>query len=332
MHKVLFVGVGSIGERHLRCFLRTGRVEAAICEALDDRREQLAQRYDVKTTFDDVSDAAGEGFGVAVIATPANFHIPHAIELARAGVHVLIEKPLSTSLDGIEELQEIIAEKGLKTGVAYTHRSHWGMATVKKAIDSGKFGEPVQIYSVSGQNFPFYRPAYRDIYYNNRATGGGAIQDALTHMANAGEYLVGPIERLTADADHKVLEGVEVEDVVHMITRHRGGIMGCYCLNQFQWANETQTTVCCSAGVVRFDMANNCWMWADDPSKQWQVEKFGEFERDDVYINQANILLDVVEGKRTAPCTLEEGIQTLRVNLAALQSSDEGGIPVNVNG
>ena len=52
---------------------------------------------------------------------------------------------------------------------------------------------------------------FKLLYYNNRATGGGAVQDAMTHLLNIGEWIVGPVDKLVADIDHKVLEGVEVE-------------------------------------------------------------------------------------------------------------------------
>ena len=72
---------------------------------------------------------------------------------------------------------------------------------------------------------PTYRPAYREIYYKDRTTGGGAIQDALTHVLNASEWLVGPIRRIAVDAAHQVLEGTTVEDTVHVMARH-GGVLG----------------------------------------------------------------------------------------------------------
>ena len=69
-------------------------------------------------------------------------------------------------------------------------------AAMKAALDSGRFGRPVQLVAVCGQHFPTYRPAYREIYYRDRATGGGAIQDAITHVLNLGEWLIGPVDRL----------------------------------------------------------------------------------------------------------------------------------------
>ena len=111
-----------------------------------------------------------------------------------------------------------------------------------------------------GQHFPFYRPAYRDIYYKDRATGGGAVQDALTHVMNAGQWLVGPIDRLVADVDHQVLAGVSVEDTAHVLSRH-DGVMGCYSLNQHQAPNETTINVICTAGTARFESHNSRWRW-----------------------------------------------------------------------
>ena len=58
--------------------------------------------------------------------------------------------------------------------VAYVMRSHPALAAMRNAIQNGRFGEPVHLYATGGQHFPTYRPAYRDIYYRDRATGGDA--------------------------------------------------------------------------------------------------------------------------------------------------------------
>ena len=126
----------------------------------------------------------------------------------------------------------MVKENGLVAGVAYVYRAHPALAEMKRAVDSGRFGKPVQIVSVTGQHFPTYRPAYREIYYTDRATGGAAVQDAMTHMINYGECLAGLVERLASDFAHQVLEDVEVEDTVHVLTR-QGSVLGSYSLNQY---------------------------------------------------------------------------------------------------
>ncbi|MGI9428550.1 MAG: Gfo/Idh/MocA family protein, partial [Bythopirellula sp.] len=163
---------------------------------------------------------------------------------------------------------------------------------MKQALDSGRFGAPVQIVAVSGQKFPFFRPAYRETYYRNHSTGGGAIQDAITHVLNAGEWLVGPIDRLVADADHLVIPDVDVEDTINIMTR-QGGVLGCYSLNQHQAPNENVITVICECATVRIEFHRHRWSWISDGD--WKFEDTGNIERDTLFIRQAAAFLDAVE-------------------------------------
>jgi predicted dehydrogenase len=247
-----------------------------------------------------------------------------ALRAARAGVHLLIEKPLSISLDGVDELRREIAQRNLTVAVGFTIRAHPALGAMREAVASGRFGEPVQIVSTCGQNFPFFRPAYREIYYKDRATGGGAVQDALTHSVNSGEWLVGRIDRLVADLDHQVLDGVEVEDTAHVVTRH-GAVMGSFTLNQYQAPNEVTITVVCRGGTARFEYHENRWRWMTEPSGQWHDEPAGPLERDTLFIRQADAFLDTLEGQRPPLCTLGDGVQSLRVSLAILASARDGG-------
>jgi len=329
--RMLFVGVGSIGERHLRCFLKTNRVTAAICERDEKRCHEVADRYGISHRYSSLETAPLDSFDVALVATPAHLHIPQAIVLAEAGVHLFLEKPLSTSLERIEELRHLIESGELTAAVAYFYRTHPALVAMKNAIDEGRFGRPVQLISINGQNLPHYRPAYRDVYYRDRAMGGGAIQDILTHSLNAGEWLAGPIDRVAVDAAHMVLEGVEVEDVVHVCARH-GDVMATYSVNQFQMPNEVTLTVNCEKGSACFDLLGQKWKWMDQVDGSWHEESFGPLERDELYLSQAGALLDVLHGHRPPPCSFEEGLQTLRVNLTALRLATRDASLTSVDG
>lgn len=323
LHKVLIIGGGSIGERHLRCFQRTGRATVVLCEPRDDVRERLRREYDLSEVYGVLSEAlsasTSEALDVATVCAPAHLHVVMAKQLIERGISTLVEKPFSTSLDGCESLIESAEHTKTVAGLAYVLRCHPALRAMRKAIQSGRFGDPVQVISVSGQHFPFYRPAYRDIYYNNRATGGGAIQDALTHSANAVEWLVGPVTKLVADAQHCVLEGVDVEDTVHVMTRH-DTVMGSFSLNQHQAVNESSITVVCRNGIARVEFHQCRWLSAIRPDAPWTVEEQFELERDDLFTAQANAFLDAVDGKSQPVCSLQEGLQTLKVSLGILQS------------
>lgn len=319
VHRILVVGGGSIGERHARCFLATGRAHIGLCETNDARRNEVADRYGLTESFDNLDTALSQGWDAVLIATPAQTHIPIATRCANAGFHLYIEKPLAIGLDGLTDLQQLVAEKGLLCAVGYHFRAHPGLQAMKDALDSGRYGTPVEVYGMVAQHFPLYRPAYREVYFADHAQGGGAIQDALTHLLNLSEWLVGPITRLVVDADHQVLDGVTVEDTVHMLARH-GQVMGTYGLNLYQQPNECAITIVCTEGTLRFSLHNRRWQVMKEPDTPWENHPCGLPDRDDWYIANGNAFLNALEKRAPALCDLGEGIQSLQVNLAALRS------------
>jgi predicted dehydrogenase len=319
-HKILIIGAGSIGERHLRCFLRSGRATIALCEINSSLREKIRRQYEVERTYDCLEDSLNESHDAAVIAVPAHLHIAMAQKCAARGLHLLIEKPLSVNLEGASELCQDVSDRRLIAATAYVYRASPALSAMRKEIASGRFGKPIELIAVAGQNFPTYRPAYSQTYYADRAAGGGAIQDALTHVINASEWLVGPVTRVVADADHKMLPGVDVEDVVHVLARH-GTVIASYSLNQFQAPNEITITVVCERGTARFEFHNQRWRWMDVPDSPWNEEPAVSLERDSLFVTQADSFLNAMERGQSPLCTFEEGLQTLRANLAILRST-----------
>lgn len=320
-HRVLIIGGGSIGERHLRCFLRTGSADVSLCEINADVRDRLADQYEINGCFAGLTEALAAEPELAVVCTPAHLHIPHAMTCAEAGAHLLIEKPLSTSPDGIDQLATLISERQLVAGVAYVMRCHPILAAMRNAWRRGEFGKPLHVTAVSGQHFPLYRPAYRDVYYKDRATGGGAIQDALTHVVNAVEWIVGPAREVAADAQHQFLDGVDVEDTVNLIARH-GNTLATYSLNQYQAPNESTITIVGEKGTTRYEAHNTRWLAATEPGAEWQTRDACQLERDDMFVEQARRTLQAIQGAGPVTCTLEEARQTLHVNLAVLEAAD----------
>jgi len=322
--KVLVIGFGSIGERHVRCFLKTGRCSVSICEVSPELRLRAKTDYDIENTYADLDSAMSEHYDCAVIATPAHWHIPMAIRLAEAGVHLLIEKPLSVSHEGIRELKAVVIKNRLVVTVGYTLRCNPALESMRAKLQAGNFGRPLQIVGTIGQRFAMYRPSYAETYFAKRESGGGAIQDAITHLVNAGEWLVGPISRLMVDAAHQALPGVSVEDTVHVIARHglRGEVLGLYGLNLHQVQDESTITVVSEGGTCRADLILDRWSSMTDPGGEWVHHPCPFENRDQLYVYQAATFLDAVTGSAPVKCTLDEAEQTLRVNLAMLRGTD----------
>lgn len=325
MHHTLIIGCGSIGKRHLRCFLKTGRTQATACDMNEALLKEIGDEFNVPTTTDWQKALADPAIDAVVVCTPAHLHVRMAQEIMRAGKHVLIEKPFSTSLDGTDDLISLRDETGLNAYIAYVQRYNPPIYKACEFFRTGKFGKALQATVVAGQDFAFYRPGYQNTYYKDHKMGGGAIQDALTHTVNAVEWIVGSTEKLVCDALHQAIPGVEVEDTVTVIGRN-GSAQTMFCLNQWQAPNEIVIQINAEHGSVRMELARKRWSTLARGEEDWTHYNEGLQERDEQFISQATAFLDAVDGKTPSPqlCTLEEGLQTLKFNLGALESVETG--------
>jgi len=321
--QILVVGCGSIGERHVRCLQKTGRAQVVVCESRPSVLEKVRGDYQVEgfASFDEALNS--RPFQGVLICTPAHTHIPLSLIALKSKAALLIEKPLSTSLEGINEFQSEVETTKSYVAIAYVYHFMPAFVAVREFLREGALGKPLQVSVVAGQHFPTFRPAYREIYYTRHETGGGAIQDALTHLINVIEWMVGPTNRITCEARHQALPGVEVEDTVSASARN-GDTLVTYSLNQFQAPNEMTFQIHCEGGSVMIEVHQQRWGTFLKGASNWEFHAAPVAHRDDLYTAQVGAFLDGLEGKPTALCTLEQAVQTLRVNLAALESARTG--------
>jgi len=317
---VLIVGGGSIGERHLRCFQEIG-CSVALCESNALRRKEIAERYHLDRTFDSIAEAAGQTWYGVAICTPAHLHAEHAAALADTTSALLIEKPLCTQPADVPRLRALATGKVVQ--VAYVLRHHPATQRTAELLAEGVIGALHQVTVVAGQHFPTFRPAYRDIYYARHQTGGGAVQDAATHLFDLVQYLAGPLDWIFCDYAHQELADVEVEDTVHLVGRARGHVMVSLALNQFMAPNETHLQLNGSRGSLAIKLhehrAGICML--GDAGWTWTEPLVAE--RDDLFRAQAQSFLSTAVGGQPTVCTLDDGIRALAVNLAALRSGEQ---------
>lgn len=323
---ILIVGGGSIGERHVRSFQQVG-CDVALCETNAQRRMQIAEQYHLEHSFESLDVATRQIWTGIAICTPAHLHAEHATQAAKATKGLLIEKPLSTRLSDAEQLRTSLA--GATVQVAYVLRHHPAVQYVRERLAAGDIGALHQISVTAGQHFPTFRPAYRDIYYTRHETGGGAVQDAATHLFDLIQYLAGPLDWVFCDNAHQELAGVDVEDTVHVLGRAGGGkVLVSLALNQFMAPNETHVQLNGARGslAIRFHEQRAGLYRLGDAEWQWTESLVKE--RDDLFRAQAKNFLAALRGESTPLCSLEDGIRALKINLAALQSGRERAVQI----
>lgn len=243
-----------------------------------------------------------------------------ALAALQKGLHVLIEKPLSQSLQNVEEMLAAAKKTPVAAAVAYVFHVYPFLREAREFIHRGELGPVRQAVMVSGQPFHRLRPAYAQTYYRDHRMGGGAIQDALTHSANWIESVLGPTDSLFCDCAHQVIPGVEVEDTVHVSARN-GSVLTSYAMNQFQSPKENTIQFNAERGSVRVEFHHQRWGVLRENETAWTWHELPVPGQDSHFIAQANAFLDQIEGRPARLCSLEAAAQTLRFNLAALASA-----------
>ncbi|SDS47415.1 Gfo/Idh/MocA family oxidoreductase [Opitutus sp. GAS368] len=327
MHSILVIGAGSIGERHLRCFLNTGRARVTACDTDPVLLQTIAKTYHAPVATDWQQAIASGQFGAVVVCTPAPFHVPMATQALQRGLDVLIEKPLSQSLAGVADLIALRDATRRRAVVAYVLHVYPLLTQAREFLQAGELGPVLHATCTSGQYFPGGRPAhavpYAKTYYRDRRTGGGAIQDALTHTANWMESVLGPTDSVLCDCAHQALPEVTVEDTVNLSARH-GRVLVNYTLNQFQAPNESTLQFNTARGSVKIELHHRRWGSFRLGDKDWTWHEVPAADRDAPFQSQANRFLDLIEGKSAPMCSLEAALQTLRFNLSAIASAETG--------
>jgi predicted dehydrogenase len=320
--RILVVGAGLIGRRHLEAFRNFDHVELAACEPDLTRRVSVAREFSLSASFGELVDALAHSWDAAVVATPAHTHVAIGRILTDRAIPVLLEKPVSVTTDGVEEWLAAVEARRVPVMVGFVFRCHPLLIAIREALLEGHIGQPVQLIAQRGAHLPARRQDYADTYYARMAEGGGVAQDILSHLYNAAEWLVGPMHRVAADMAHCCLPGVEVDDTVHAIARH-GNVLANYSVNQHQRAAVFTLTVNGTHGSLRAQFHDNCWEIATEPEAAWRSHSVGPLTPVEWFERQAKTFLAVVAKKQTPPCSLAEGVATLLAVQATLQAGKQ---------
>lgn len=327
--RIIFIGGGGIGERHVRCFLSTGEVEASVCDISTDVLDDLQKKYEIARVYHDFEDVPLADYDGAVIAVPAHLHVRMALEVARADVPFLLEKPLSTTMEGVAELVETVEERELFATVGFVRRSDTSVQELRRLALSGMLGEVKMGRFHSAQEYPKYRPDYREIYYARPETGGGAIMDAFTHSLNLAQWIFGEVVQVVALYDRLALTGVSVEDSALISTRfRRNDALVHFFVNQFQKPNVSEMEIIGTEGNLRYtsDPPDFVITHCTDDSNEWTELCRTRTTRDRPFIGQAQDVLAGIDGRAAPPTTVREAARNLRVLLATKQSMQDGKI------
>ncbi|SDP99736.1 Gfo/Idh/MocA family protein [Ectopseudomonas guguanensis] len=338
--KILFCGLGGIGQRHLRNLrqllgdelqVHAYRVRGQRIKLRDnltvDEGADLERDYAI-VVHHDLAEALAEKPAAAFICNPNSLHVPVALECVRAGVAVFMEKPLASDLAGIGQLLAEVEQRRLPFHVGYNFRFHPGLQRIKGLLESGFFGRLLSVRSEIGEYLPNWHryEDYRQMYAARADQGGGVILSQIHEMDLIYWFFGLPRSIVTHGGQLSHLE-IDVEDTASSLMRCDGA-MGSFPILLHQDYLQRPPVRCFKivgdAGYAEIDLLANRLRVYGAEGELSEANDFPGFVRNDMFLAQARHFLDCVNGSATPQVSLHDGLQSLRLALAALRSLKEG--------
>ena len=323
--KVLIAGLGSIGRRHLRNLVAIGQEDILLYRThhstLPD--EELAA-YPEEGNLE---KALGQNPVGVIISNPTALHLDVALPAAKAGCHLLLEKPIADKMgQQVEALNQIIETTGIKTLVGFQFRFHPVLSQVKGLIEAKKIGRPLSFRVHWGEYLPGWHPweDYRRSYAARKDLGGGVV-NTLCHPLDYVRWLFGEVRSLKAVTKKVSSLELDVEDTAEIILEFEDGTLGSIHLDYYQRPPAHWLEINCEMGHIRWENepGSASIYNAKDEVTQW-IEPPRGFERNDLFIAEMRHFLALLSNKESSRCTLKDGIAALKLTEAVHLSSREG--------
>jgi predicted dehydrogenase len=248
-----------------------------------------------------------------------------------------LEKPIAHSLERLDLLQRAAEKTGSKILVGFQFRYHPTLNQARELIRSNAIGRILTVHAHWGEYLPQWHPweDYRRSYAARSELGGGVIV-TLTHPLDYLRYLLGEVESLWSFNGHISPLEVDVEDVAEIGLRFAGGAVGGVHVNYFQRPPVHRWEIVGTEGTLHWDNAQGLLhlyrmpdpfgSYSDHPHAAAPETFFppDDFERNHLFLAQMRHFIQVVRGETEPVCTLDDGVQALRLGSAAYESQKTG--------
>ena len=318
----LIVGMGSIGNRHMKNLRELGIEKIAVVDPDPERLKKAVDRPSV-LPYADMATALQVVPNVVLICTPPSLHVEQAIAAVRNGAQVFVEKPLSNRMDDVDELAREAERAKAIVQVGFNLRHIPAIEMLRELAKSKELGRALYARFEFGQYLPDWRPwqDYRNSYTARKSLGGGIVLDGCHEIDLAMRLLGKPLEVCCMAGKVSDLE-MDVEDSATILLRMESGAQADIHLDCVQ-RDYTRSL------KIIFENGKAFWSWPENVLRIQEVNKKERvvapqrgYMANFMYVEEMRVFLNsVVNGKGSN--SLSEGREVTRVALAALESSAE---------
>ncbi len=277
--RIALAGCGRISRNHFDAIAKIDGLElAAVCDIVPERATEAGKKFGVPAfeSFDEM--LASVQCDAVALCTPSGLHPKQGILAARAGKHVICEKPMAISLQDADALVRECDAAGVQLFVVKQNRLNPAIQLLRRAIDRGRFG---RIY-LANTTVRWTRPQE---YYDQApwrgtwALDGGAIMNQASHYVDLIQWLVGPVESVIAKTA-TLARRIEAEDTGIAVLKFRSGALGVIEVTMLTYPRnlEGSITILGEKGTVKVGGT------AVNRVEQWT---FADYDDDDKLVESA---------------------------------------------
>jgi predicted dehydrogenase len=321
--RVGIIGAGQAGERHAIGFTETPTTRVVGVADIDARRAgDLAGRFQAHA-YTDWRAMLDRGLDILVVSLPHSLHVAPAVAAAQLGVHVMMEKPIATTLADGRRIVEVCAAHGVKLGVSFVHRFREESQLVYNWVQDGRLGSPLLARETMNIERTRQVPGW---VMQKELGGGGVLMYSAIHGVDRLRWLLGSEVTRVAAQTVKFHPETEVEDGVAALLTFAGGASAtlmstapAYPAQPTIWETEVYGT----SGMARLRTRQWAMLSSTEAQLHQATHEFGE--QLGPYYNfarQAQAFAQAILEDREPPVTGQDGLAALEIVLAIYRSAE----------
>lgn len=327
INRILVVSLGSAGTRHLR--LAREHFPNAEIKVLRHQVQSVIPEFS-DGCFSTLEEAIEFAPQMAIVANPATLHIRVAHALAQVGAHLLVEKPLSSSLEGVDSLIESCKENNSVLMIGYNLRFSPSLQRFRALLSEEIIGELFSVRCEVGQYLPSWRPKsdYRIGVSAKKELGGGVILE-LSHEIDFLRWIFGEVEWVRATLTRQSKLEIDVEDSAHLTmgflpASREHQLIGTLNLDFIRHDQTRTCTVIGEKGTLRWNGMTGELDLFEMGATSWKKLYEHAPQNDETYTAEWQDFVDSIHEKRVPFVTGEDGKRVLQIIEAARISATTG--------
>ena len=323
--KILIDGAGFIGEVHLNILLKYKLADIAVSETNETRLNEIIRKYNIKEYYKDIDEALeNSDFDGAVICTPNHLHAKHSVKFLEKGIGVLVEKPMTHTIEDAKMMVETAERNNTFIYVAYVIRNSDPFIKIKKMVENGQLGELFSLRAIVSSRRTLTDAVMN--YRGKKATGGSVVHDYSHEIDYSIWFMEEKVKEVCCRGANIIYKDWETYDSTDILLSFENNKTSSLHMDYIQPPNRRAIELYGTKGTLMWTDCEDIRLYSEAWAK-WiniQVENFFDFDKP--YYRQLKHYIACLKGEDRPLVSGREGLNIVEIVEKCLESAETGTI------